>query len=170
MRPLSRQNAVAYATRRLHGPVALASPLSVRLLAGLLGGIIACAAIFAVSARSARKATVAEWLAPDLGFIKATTQAPGLVRRLLVSEGQLVEHGGRVAELRRSGATDTEDVQFVTAPTAGRIAVLPVTAGQSVPAGATIAILLPVGNRLAVDAPGRPIALPAEPQSVGHGP
>ena len=47
--------------------------------------------------------------------------------------------------------------QFVTAPIAGRVAALPVTAGQSVAAGATIAVIMPAGGRLEAEllAPSR---------------
>jgi membrane fusion protein len=102
---LFRQEAVAYATRRLDGPVVLATPLSVKLLAGLLAGAILGAAVFAAMASYARKATVSGWLVPDLGLIRATAPAPGLVKRLLVSEGSMVAPGARIAELVFSSET-----------------------------------------------------------------
>lgn len=105
MGELFRREAVLYATRRLNGPVVLATPLSVKLLSGLLAGVIAVAAIFASTASYARKATVAGWLVPDLGLIKATAQAPGLVKKLLVSEGDVVEQGARIAEIGFSTET-----------------------------------------------------------------
>jgi membrane fusion protein len=102
---LFRQEAVAYATRRLDGAVVLASPLSVKLLSGLLAGAILCAATFSATASYARKANVSGWLVPDLGLIKATAQAPGFVKRLLVSEGQIIEQGERIAEISLSSET-----------------------------------------------------------------
>ena len=105
MSELFRQEAVSYATRRLNGPVILASPLSVKLLSSLLAGAVLCAATFAATATYARKATVAGWLVPDLGLIKATASAPGLVKRLLVVEGQVVDQGARIAEIGFSTET-----------------------------------------------------------------
>ena len=105
MSQLFRQEAVAYATRRLEGSVVLASPLSVKLLSGLLAGVILCATVFIATASYARKATVSGWLVPDLGLIKATAQAPGWVKRLLVAEGQVIEQGARIAELSLSSET-----------------------------------------------------------------
>jgi len=102
---LFRREAVSYATRRLNGPVVLATPLSVKLLSGLLAGVVLIAATFAATASYARKATVAGWLVPDLGLIKATAPAPGLVRKLLVSEGDIVEQGARIAEIGFSTET-----------------------------------------------------------------
>ncbi len=105
MSQLFRQEAVAYATRRLDGPVVLATPLSIKLLSGFLAGAILIAAGFAATASYARKATVSGWLVPDLGLIRATTQAPGLVKRLLVAEGETVAQGARIAELAFSSET-----------------------------------------------------------------
>jgi membrane fusion protein len=106
---LFRQEAVAYATRRLDGPVVLASPLSMKLLSGLLAGVVVLAATFAATASYARKATVTGWLVPDLGLIRATSQAPGLVKRLIVSEGQIVAQGTRIAEISLSSETALGD-------------------------------------------------------------
>jgi membrane fusion protein len=76
-----------------------------QLLSGLLAGAILCAATFTATASYARKANVSGWLVPDLGLIKATAQAPGFVKRLLVSEGQVIEQGERIAEISLSSET-----------------------------------------------------------------
>ena len=94
-----RREAIAYATRRLAGPVVIASPLSIKLLGGLLAGIVIAAAVFAATATYARKATVTGWLVPDQGLVRATARAPGLVQRLFVKEGEIIEQGARIAEL-----------------------------------------------------------------------
>ena len=99
MSELFRREAIAYATRRLAGPVVIASPLSIKLLGGLLAGIVIAAAVFAATATYARKATVTGWLVPDQGLVRATARAPGLIQRLFVKEGQIVEQGARIAEL-----------------------------------------------------------------------
>lgn len=99
MTELFRREAIAYATRRLAGPVVIASPLSIKLLGGLLAGTIIAAAVFAATATYARKATVTGWLVPDQGLVRAAARAPGLIQRLFVKEGQIVEQGARIAEL-----------------------------------------------------------------------
>ncbi len=99
MSDLFRREAIAYATRRLTGPVIIATPLSMKFLGGVLAGIIIAAATFAATATYARKATVTGWLVPDQGLIRATSRAPGLIQRLFVKEGEIVEQGARIAEL-----------------------------------------------------------------------
>ena len=58
MSELFRKEAVLHATRRLSGAVVLATPLSVRLLGLVFGGIIVAAVVFLSTATYARKATV----------------------------------------------------------------------------------------------------------------
>jgi membrane fusion protein len=99
MSELFRREAVSFATRRLAGPVIIATPLSLKLLGGLLAGIVFGATAFAATATYARKATVTGWLVPDQGLIRATARAPGLIQRLFVKEGEMVEQGARIAEL-----------------------------------------------------------------------
>jgi membrane fusion protein len=84
MSELFRREAVLFATRRLAGPVIIATPLSLKLLGGLLAGIVFGATAFAATATYARKATVTGWLVPDQGLIRATARAPGLIQRLFV--------------------------------------------------------------------------------------
>jgi membrane fusion protein len=100
MSKLFRQEAVAHATRRLSGDVVLAAPLSLRLIGLLLTGVVFTALIFAMLATYARRANVTGWLVPDQGFIRATTPAAGVIAHLLVREGDEVEEGQRLAEVR----------------------------------------------------------------------
>src|SRR5215211_6586325 len=72
MSDLFRKEAVFHATRRLSGAVILATPLSVRLLGALFGGIVLAGVVFACVSTYARKATVTGWLVPDQGLIRAT--------------------------------------------------------------------------------------------------
>jgi membrane fusion protein len=87
-------------------------------------------------------------------------QVAAVERELADLDGRLkaipIEIAAAKAELQaaeaslqqRSIDTDARRTQFITAPVAGRVAALPVAAGQSVPAGATVAILTPAGGRL----------------------
>src|SRR5262249_16894134 len=105
MSELFRREAISHATQRLAGAVVLATPLSVRLL-GLFFGSIVVAALIAVStATYARKATVTGWLIPDQGLIRATAASAGFVQAVFVKEGQQVERGATLAELRTGADT-----------------------------------------------------------------
>ena len=105
MSELFRREAISHATQRLAGAVVLATPLSVRLL-GLFFGSIVLAALIAVStATYARKATVTGWLIPDQGLIRATAASAGFVQAVFVKEGQQVERGATLAELRTGADT-----------------------------------------------------------------
>lgn len=97
---LFRREAISHATRRLSGEVVLAAPLSTRLLALFFTGIVVAAGIFAATATYARKATVIGMLVPDQGMIRATAATGGLIQRLFVKEGEVVEQGQRLAEVR----------------------------------------------------------------------
>lgn len=105
MSELFRREAVSHATHRLSGAVVLATPLSVRVL-GLFFGSIVAAALIAVSAATyARKATVTGWLIPDQGLIRATAASAGFVQTVFVKEGQIVERGATLAEIRTGAET-----------------------------------------------------------------
>ena len=69
---------------------------------------------------------------------------------------------------QRRVEAEARRLQFVVAPVSGRIAALPVTNGQPIGAGATIAVILPVGGRLEVEllAPSRAIGFVQAGQDV----
>src|SRR5262245_64177521 len=96
MSDLFRGEAVSHATRRLSGPVILATPLSVRLLGLLFGAIVVASVVFACASTYARKATVMGWLVPDQGMIRATVSATGFIQSVAVKEGEPVEKGARL--------------------------------------------------------------------------
>src|SRR5262249_13578659 len=100
MSDLFRKEAVAHATRRLSGAVVLATPLTVRVLGLFFCAIIFAGVAFASVATYARKATVTGWLVPDQGLIRAAATSAGFVERLVAAEGEVVERGGRIAEIR----------------------------------------------------------------------
>jgi len=110
MSGLFRKEAVFHATRRLSGAVVLATPLSVRLLGLMFGGIVAAAVTFACLSTYARKATVTGWLVPDQGLIRATVSTSGFVQNVVVKEGEAVEKGAQLAEIRVATETATGNV------------------------------------------------------------
>ncbi|MFL5095540.1 MAG: HlyD family efflux transporter periplasmic adaptor subunit [Xanthobacteraceae bacterium] len=110
MSDLFRKEAVFHATRRLSGAVILATPLSVRLLGALFGGIVLAGVVFACVATYARKATVTGWLVPDQGLIRATVSTAGFIQNVVVKEGEPVAKGARLAEVRVATETATGNV------------------------------------------------------------
>src|SRR5882762_9209888 len=100
MSDLFRKEAVFHATRRLSGAVVLATPLSVRLLGLMFGALIVAGVTFTSMATYARKATVTGWLVPDQGLIRATVSTAGFIQGVAVKEGQSVEKGALIAEIR----------------------------------------------------------------------
>src|SRR5271166_2818054 len=100
MSDLFRPEAVAHARGRLNGDVVLVAPLPHRLLGLLLAGVVFVALTFAGWATYARKASVTGWLVPDNGFIRATAPTVGLVAAVFVKEGEQVEQGQRLAEIK----------------------------------------------------------------------
>jgi len=110
MSDLFRREAVSHATQRLSGAVVLATPLSVRVLGLFFGGIVLAAVIFVSMATYARKATVTGWLVPDQGLIRATASSAGFIQGVFVKEGDAVEKGARLAEIRIGADTAAGNV------------------------------------------------------------
>lgn len=69
---------------------------------------------------------------------------------------------------QRRAESEARRLQFVTAPVSGRIAALPVTSGQSVSSGATVAVIIPTGGRIEAEllAPSRSIGFVKPGQEV----
>jgi membrane fusion protein len=110
MSELFRSEAVSHATQRLSGAVVLATPLSVRVLGLFFGAIVLAAVVFVSMASYARKATVTGWLVPDQGLIRATASAGGFIQSVFVKEGESVERGARIAEIRIAAETAAGNV------------------------------------------------------------
>lgn len=104
-----RREALEYAARRLPGEVVLWTPLSSRLLAALMVGLVVAFLAFASVASFARRERVQGWLTPEAGMIRLVAQRPGMVDGLHVTEGQLVARATPVASLRLSGDTAAGD-------------------------------------------------------------
>ncbi len=105
MNSLFRPEAVAHNTKRLAGEVLLAAPLPAKVVGVTLSGLVLAAALFAGFASYARTATLSGWLIPDKGLIRAAAPATGLIQSVLVSEGEVVPQGRRLAEIALSAET-----------------------------------------------------------------
>lgn len=111
MTDLFRREAIFHATQqRLSGPVVLATPLSVRCLGSVMAAIVLGAVIFVSMASYARKATVTGWLVPDRGLIRATASSGGFILSLGVKEGDRIEQGAKLAEIRIAADTAAGNV------------------------------------------------------------
>jgi membrane fusion protein len=110
MSDLFRKAAVSHATQRLSGGVVLATPLSVRVLGLFFGLVVVAAAIFVSTATYARKATVTGWLVPDQGLVRAAASSAGFIQNVFVKEGDTVERGARLAEIRVAAETAAGNV------------------------------------------------------------
>lgn len=109
MSDLFRKEAVHHATRRLAGEVVLASSVRSRVLAGLAGGVVLVAVLFAATASYARKETVTGWLTPSDGMIRLAARQGGVVSDIHVTEGQMVTVGQSVATVSLSQALEGGD-------------------------------------------------------------
>ena len=63
----------------------------------------------------ASKSTVNGWLLPDVGLIRATASTQGQVLALLVTEGETVSKGTRIAEIGLSSETANGNLSEVLA-------------------------------------------------------
>lgn len=69
---------------------------------------------------------------------------------------------------QRRAESEARRLQFVIAPVGGRVAALPVTTGQSVGAGSTVAVIIPTGGKIEAEllAPSRSIGFVKPGQDV----
>lgn len=100
----------------------------------------------------------------DIGDIKARLASIPLEMDAARAEAQTAE----AALAQRRAETEARRLQFITAPVSGRIAALPVTAGQPVVAGGTVAVIIPEGGKLEAEllAPSRSIGFVKPGQEV----
>lgn len=93
---LFRTEALEHQNDRLHGEVVFTQPLSTKLFAGSLFGIIAIAAVWVSVGTYARIETVPGMLITSVPSAKVVALQPGVVSELPVQEGQLVRKGDRL--------------------------------------------------------------------------
>ena len=105
MKSLFRPEAVSHSTNRLTGEILLAAPLPAKILGLLLAAFVLAAALFAGFATYARTASVSGWLLPSRELIRAAAPATGLIKAVLVAEGDVVPQGSRLAEITLAAET-----------------------------------------------------------------
>lgn len=100
----------------------------------------------------------------DLATIAARQAAIPLEIKIARADAETAEAGLR----QRVAEAQSRNRLFVTAPIDGRVAALPVSAGQSVSAGTTMAIIMPAGSTLEAEllAPSRAAGFVAPGQEV----
>jgi membrane fusion protein len=82
----------------------------VRTLGLLLVTIVFAATIFAALGTYSRKATVAGYLIPDQGMVRAAAPASATLQSLIVKEGDIVSAGDRIAVLTMATETASGNV------------------------------------------------------------
>jgi membrane fusion protein len=85
------------------------------MLGLFFGAIVLAVVLFVSMATYARKATVTGWLIPDHGLIRATAVAAGTVQTVSIGEGEVVQSGARLAEIRIGGETAAGNVGEIVA-------------------------------------------------------
>jgi len=96
MSSLFRAEVIENQANRLHGEVVLSQPLSTKLFAGALFGIVGIAAVWVSIGTYARIETVPGMLVTSVPSAKVVALQPGVVSELPVQEGQLVRKGDRL--------------------------------------------------------------------------
>ena len=93
-RQLFRQEAIDFQRGQGEfGEIALLQPVSTKLLAWLLTGIVTVAIVFLSFAQFSRKQSVSGFLIPAAGTLKVFPNREGVVTALYVKEGQQVKAG-----------------------------------------------------------------------------
>lgn len=93
MTGLFRQEAIAQQQDRLHGEVLLVQPLSIKLFSAAILLLVAAVTAYLLWATFPRKETVQGHLVPSSGVLQVTAPRTGIVRQVLVSDGDGVTQG-----------------------------------------------------------------------------
>lgn len=97
MTTLFRKQATEFKKDRLHGELLLLPRISHALLVSLLVIWVALLILWLTSNSYARKETVSGWVEPQSGLTKVYSSSPGIVKNVLVSEGEVVSEGQPLA-------------------------------------------------------------------------
>src|SRR6266567_2734440 len=111
-RQLFRQEAIEFQRgQREFGDIALLQPVSTKLLAWLVTGVVTIAVVFLCLAQFSRKQTVSGFLMPAAGTLKVFPTREGVVTAVYVEEGQQVKSADPLfAVATPEIAADGEDV------------------------------------------------------------
>lgn len=93
MSDLFREEVVERQTSRLHGDILVLPGFSHALMLGFLLFWVTLIAVWLASGSYARKETVSGWLEPNEGVTRIYGEDGGLIRQVLVHEGERVESG-----------------------------------------------------------------------------
>lgn len=104
---LFRKQALDKQQIRLEGEVLLLQPISQPLLVGGLTSIVLITLLFLFNAQFARQESAIGIITPNGGVIHVYAQQSGVVKELLVSEGDTVEQGDPIAVLSTSKIMST---------------------------------------------------------------
>ena len=96
---LFRKEALEHQHNRLYGEVRLDTPVSSRVLTGLLSLLFFGLVCFLIFGEYTRKQTVFGWLTPDKGMVRIASPDPGVIKQVHVSEGDRVRAGDRLITL-----------------------------------------------------------------------
>ena len=89
--PLFRKEAIENQQERLYGDIILSQPISFVLLTAFLALIVISALLFLILNNYTRKENVMGYLVPDKGLVAVYSPQHGILTRLNVSEGMLVD-------------------------------------------------------------------------------
>jgi membrane fusion protein len=91
--PLFRKEAVDYRQQRLYGEIILATPLSTKILAVLVGAIVLSIFLLLILGSYSRRETLQGWLTPDTGLARIVPPESGVIGDLFVHEDEAVAAG-----------------------------------------------------------------------------
>ncbi len=97
MSTLFRKQATDFRKDRLHGELLLLPRISHALLVVLIVIWVVLLAVWLTSNSYARKETVSGWVEPQSGLIRVYSNSAGIVKNVLVSEGEAVSEGQPLA-------------------------------------------------------------------------
>jgi membrane fusion protein len=100
MSDLFRREAIEHRRQRLYGEVVFAVPLNHWAVTGAIAVSFMLLVWFLVAGSYARRETVLGQVMPDRGVVRVRAQDDGVVESVLVSEGQEVEAGTPLVNLR----------------------------------------------------------------------
>ena len=99
-RSLYRREALEFGSNQSLGQPTVVQPLSLRVLTVFVLGLCVLAGTFLYFGEYARKTTVVGYLEPERGFVRVFPNSNGgVIRELLVEDGQFVEAGTPLAEV-----------------------------------------------------------------------
>lgn len=98
---LFRKEAVDYQRSRIYGHVILTQPMSYFIISAIVCIALIFVGVFLFSQNYSRKESVRGYLIPDSGIAKIYADQVGVITKLNVTIGQVVNKGDAIAEIRQ---------------------------------------------------------------------